>query len=102
MIDEIIDAVEVLAGYSDQADDSASQSKQWVRRFQAIEGNSMLIPWFPLDLRDSQSRMAIEHAFLAPISNIDLSMNSLALYLQNRCASPRREITYCDIPYRKR
>lgn len=102
MIDETIDAVEVLAGDSDQADDSASQSKQRVRRFQAIEGNSMLIPWFPLDLRDSQSRLAIEHAFLGAISNIDLSMKSLALYLQSRCALPCREITYCDIPYRKR
>jgi hypothetical protein len=66
------------------------------------EGNSMLIPWFPLDLRDAEGQLAIEHAFLGPTSNIDLSMNSLALYLQSRSASPQRDITYCDIPYRKR
>ncbi len=66
------------------------------------EGNSMLIPWYPLDLRDEEGRLAIEHAFLGPTGNIDLSMNSLALYLQSRGASPRRDITYCDIPYRKR
>jgi hypothetical protein len=142
MIDEIIDAVEALAEDSDAGDESVSQNKQWVRRFQTIEGdllriaavlkhpafeeeqewrivspmisdaaackvqfregNSMLIPWFPLDLRDEQGSLAIEHAFLGPTSNIDLSMNSLALYLQSRGASPRRDITYCDIPYRKR
>jgi len=142
MIDEIIDAVEALAEDSDAGDESASQNKQWVRRFQTIEGDllriaavlkhpafeeeqewrivspmigdassgtvqfregsSMLIPWFPLDLRDVQGRLAIEHAFLGPTGNIDLSMNSLALYLRSRGASPRRDITYCDIPYRKR
>lgn len=142
MIDEIIDAVEGLDAGGDPVNETASQNRQWVRRFQAIEGdllriaavlkhpafeeeqewrivspmiddatsarvqfregNSMLIPWFPLDLRDQQGRLAIEHAFLGPTSNIDLSMNSLALYLQSRGASPRRDITYCDIPYRKR
>ncbi|MDO8863601.1 DUF2971 domain-containing protein [Haliea sp. E1-2-M8] len=142
MINEIIDAVEALAEESDETDETASQNRQWVRRFQTIEGdllriaavlkhpafeeeqewrivspmigdtasgkvqfregNSMLIPWFPLDLRDEQGRLAIEHAFLGPTGNIDLSMNSLALYLQGRGASPRRDITYCDIPYRKR
>ena len=142
MIDEIIDAVEALDAGGDQIDETTSQNRQWVRRFQAIEGdllriaavlkhpafeeeqewrivspmigdaasgkvqfregNSMLIPWFPLDLRDQQGRLAIEHAFLGPTSNIDLSMNSLALYLQSRGALPRRDITYCDIPYRKR
>ncbi|MEQ9464907.1 MAG: DUF2971 domain-containing protein [Haliea sp.] len=142
MIDEIIDAVEILDAGNDQVDEVASQNRQWVRRFQAIEGDllriaavlkhpafeeeqewrivspmisdaaaapvqfregsSMLIPWFPLDLRDGQGQLAIEHAFLGPTGNIDLSMNSLALYLRSRGASPRRDITYCDIPYRKR
>ncbi|MEQ9394887.1 DUF2971 domain-containing protein [Haliea sp.] len=142
MIDEIVDAVEALAADSVGEEESASQSRHWVRRFQTIEGdllriaavlkhpafeeeqewrivspmigdaatgkvqfregNSMLIPWFPLDLRDEQGTLAIDHAYLGPTSNIDLSMNSLALYLQSRAAAPRREITYCDIPYRKR
>ncbi len=66
------------------------------------EGISMLIPYFTLDLRDADGRMSLEHVFLGPTSNIDLSMNSLSLYLAQRSASPRRGITYCDIPYRRR
>lgn len=66
------------------------------------EGISMLIPYLTLDLRDAAGRLALEHVFLGPTSNIDLSMNSLSLYLEQRNASPRRGITYCDIPYRKR
>ena len=71
-------------------------------KVQFREGISMLIPYFTLDLRDADGRLSLEHVFLGPTSNIDLSMNSLALYLQQHDASPRRGISYCDIPYRRR
>ncbi|WP_027948576.1 DUF2971 domain-containing protein [Haliea salexigens] len=66
------------------------------------EGTSMLIPWYPFCLRNASAELAIEHVFLGPTSNIDLSMNSLSLYLRNAGATPAQPITYCDIPYRKR
>lgn len=71
-------------------------------KVQFREGISMLIPYFNVDLLDETGRLQLEHVYLGPTSNIDLSMNSLALYLKRRDASPRRGITYCDIPYRKR
>lgn len=71
-------------------------------RVEFREGISMLIPYFNFDLRDEAGRLTLEHVYLGPTSNTDLSMNSLALYLEQRGASPRRGITYCDIPYRKR
>jgi hypothetical protein len=66
------------------------------------EGSSMLIPYYPFDLRGAAGSIELEHVFLGPTSNIELSMNSLGLYLQHRGARPRRGISYCDIPYRKR
>jgi hypothetical protein len=66
------------------------------------EGISMLIPYANIDLRDAEGEVALEHVFLGPTSNIDLSMNSLDLYLTQRGARPTRGITYCNIPYRKR
>jgi hypothetical protein len=71
-------------------------------RVEFREGISMLIPYFNFDLRDEAGRLMLEHVYLGPTSNTDLSMNSLALYLEQCGASPRRGITYCDIPYRKR
>ncbi|HBO14244.1 MAG TPA: DUF2971 domain-containing protein [Halieaceae bacterium] len=66
------------------------------------EGSSMLIPYYPFDLSDEGGRLPLEHCYLGPTGNIDLSMNSLRLYLDSQDARPRRGITYCDIPYRKR
>jgi hypothetical protein len=66
------------------------------------EGSSMLIPYYPFDLGDESGRLPLEHCYLGPTGNIDLSMNSLRLYLDGQGARPRRGITYCEIPYRKR
>lgn len=68
------------------------------------EGVSMLVPWYAFDLRESEDRasMGLDHVYLGPTGNIDLSMNSLALFLAQRGAGPRRGITYCQIPYRQR
>ena len=67
------------------------------------EGVSMLIPWYPFHLgsRDS-GPMQLEHVFLGPTPNTDLSMNSLTLYLRKRGVEPHRGVEYCRIPYRQR
>lgn len=67
------------------------------------EGVSMLIPWYPFRLTAQVGAgMTLEHVFLGPTPNIDLSMNSLALYLRKRGVEPRLGIDYCRIPYRQR
>lgn len=67
------------------------------------EGVSMLIPWYPFRLGTNETDpMRLEHVFLGPTPNTDLSMNSLALYLRKRGVEPRRGVEYCRIPYRQR
>lgn len=68
------------------------------------EGASMLVPWYAFELREGpdSEAMGLDHVYLGPTSNIDLSMNSLALFLAQRGAGPRRGISYCQIPYRQR
>ncbi|RUQ36682.1 MAG: DUF2971 domain-containing protein [Candidatus Competibacteraceae bacterium] len=66
------------------------------------EGTSMLVPYFEFDLRFHENDATVlEHLFLGPTPNINLSMNSLTLYLAKRGLRPRREISYCQIPYRQ-
>ena len=67
------------------------------------EGASMLVPYyaFPLAL-SADAPMRLEHVFLGPTNNMELSMNSLRLYLDQRGVTPRRGISYCQIPYRQR
>lgn len=66
------------------------------------EGTSMLIPFYEFQLTDGDNRcLQLDHVYLGPTSNIELSMNSLELYLAKQRASPRRGISYCQIPYRQ-
>lgn len=65
------------------------------------EGHTMLVPYYAFDLCHDDG-MRLEHVYLGPTSNIDLSMNSLRLYLQSCGVSPARGISYCQIPYRQR
>lgn len=66
------------------------------------EGSSMLIPYYPFALAGSDGCVHLEHCYLGPTGNSELSMNSLRLYLESQGARPRRGISYCAIPYRKR
>lgn len=68
------------------------------------EGASMLVPWYAFELREREdaAAMGLDHVYLGPTSNIDLSMNSLELFLAKRDAGPARGISYCQIPYRQR
>lgn len=67
------------------------------------EGTSMLVPYFEFCLNNRDSELIeLEHIYLGPTNNKDLSMNSLAIYLEQQQALPKQGIDYCQIPYRQR
>jgi hypothetical protein len=67
------------------------------------EGSSMLVPYYAFALGSADREgIALDHVFIGPTQNSELSMNSLRLYLEKRQSQPRRGISYCQIPYRKR
>jgi hypothetical protein len=67
------------------------------------EGASMLVPYFGFRMNHGKDAGApLEHVFLGPTGNIELSMNSLKLYLHQRRSFPARGLSYCQIPYRQR
>ncbi|MCB1841588.1 MAG: DUF2971 domain-containing protein, partial [Halioglobus sp.] len=66
------------------------------------EGHSMLVPYYAFDLGQAEAGMQLEHVYLGPTNNIDLSMHSLRLYLQSCGVTPARGISYCQIPFRQR
>ena len=67
------------------------------------EGVSMLVPYYRFDLSTGQpSGLPLEHMFIGPSGNAELSMTSIELYLDSRNARPRNGISDCEIPFRKR
>jgi hypothetical protein len=67
------------------------------------EGSSMLVPYYRFDLSAGQpSGIPLEHLFIGPSGNAELSMTSIDLYLESRNARPKHGISDCEIPYRKR
>lgn len=66
------------------------------------EGASMLVPYYRFRLRGDGNGVPLNHVFIGPSSNAELSRHSLRLYLQKRNSHPRDGIAYCQIPYRKR
>jgi hypothetical protein len=67
------------------------------------EGASMLVPYFAFRLAaDDAPGVSLNHVYIGPSSNAELSMHSLRLYLEQQNAAPRDGIRYCQIPYRKR
>lgn len=67
------------------------------------EGHSMLVPYYAFELEAEQARgIRLEHVYLGPTRNIDLSMNSLKMYLDSCGAAPTRGLSYCQIPFRQR
>lgn len=66
------------------------------------EGASMLVPYYRFDLRGEGDGVPLNHVYIGPSSNAELSKHSLRLYLQKRRSCPRDGIAYCQIPYRKR
>lgn len=67
------------------------------------EGASMLVPYYAFELQRAGSEgLELEHVYLGPTTNSELSMKSLGLYLEQAGARPARGISYCQIPYRQR
>ncbi len=67
------------------------------------EGRALLVPYYAFDLKSPQrGQLELEHVYLGPTGNYELSMKSLDLYLQCEGAAPRQGISYCQIPYRQR
>jgi len=67
------------------------------------EGTSMLVPYYAFDLsRELGEQIRLDHVFLGPTGYSELSMKSIDLFLAQSGASPKRGISYCQIPYRHR
>lgn len=67
------------------------------------EGTSMLVPYVELSLIRAPGRaIEVEHVFLGPTANSELSLNSLNLYLASHGVRPEAGIDYCQIPFRQR
>lgn len=67
------------------------------------EGVSMLVPYFAFLLNDAeQEGIALNHIYIGPSANAELSMNSVRLYMEQKNSQPRDGISYCQIPFRKR
>jgi hypothetical protein len=67
------------------------------------EGTSMLVPYLEFKLLQANEKpIALEHIFLGPTPNINISMNSLTMFLAKNGVNPEKGITYCEIPFRQR
>ena len=66
------------------------------------DGASMLIPFLEFQLlQNGSSTMDIQHVFLGPTSNNNLSMTSLSRFLTKKGAIPKEGITACQLSYRQ-
>lgn len=68
------------------------------------ESLSMLVPYYAFDFtrNNPEHTLQLQHVFVGPTSNSELSMKSVALYLQRQGCSPTEKISYCRIPYRQK
>jgi hypothetical protein len=66
------------------------------------EGHAMLVPYIEFDISLDDKPLAMDHLFLGPTANINISMNSLKMFLEQNGIVPERGIDYCQIPFRQR
>ncbi len=67
------------------------------------EANAMLVPYLEFDLQLEAGRpLQLDHLYVGPTSNINISMNSLGMFLAQNGIIPSFGIDYCQIPYRQR
>lgn len=66
------------------------------------EGHAMLVPYIEFDLSLDGRPLAMDHLYLGPTANINISMNSLKMFLERNGIVPQRGIDYCQIPFRQR
>ncbi|PIE57716.1 MAG: hypothetical protein CSA33_06620 [Desulfobulbus propionicus] len=67
------------------------------------EANAMLVPYIAFDLLlNPDAPLQLEHLYLGPTSNINISMNSMSMFLAQNSIVPQQGIDYCQIPFRQR
>ncbi len=64
------------------------------------EANAMLVPYVEFDLARNGQSPRLEHVFVGPSPNSNISINSVRMFLTQRGIDPARGIEYCQIPYR--
>ena len=62
----------------------------------------MLVPYIEFDLKGEAGPLVMDHLYLGPTANINISMNSLGMFLEQHGIVPKRGIDYCQIPFRQR
>lgn len=63
------------------------------------EGKAMLIPHYLFNLEVNDT-IVLDHVFVGPTPNAELSVNALTHYLKHHNAYPQKGINDCEIPYR--
>ncbi|MGD9948413.1 MAG: DUF2971 domain-containing protein [Desulfobulbus sp.] len=66
------------------------------------EGHAMLVPYIEFDLGIGGKPPVMDHLYLGPTANVNISMNSLKMFLEQNGIIPKRGIDYCQIPFRQR
>lgn len=66
------------------------------------EGHAMLVPYIEFNLEVEGKPPVMDHFYLGPTANINISMNSLKMFLEQHGIAPQRGIDYCQIPFRQR
>ncbi len=66
------------------------------------EGHAMLVPYIEFDLGLDEKPPVLDHLYLGPTANVNISMNSLKMFLEQHGIVPKRGIDYCQIPFRQR
>lgn len=66
------------------------------------EGHAMLVPYIEFDLGIQGGPPVLDHLYLGPTANINISMSSLKMFLVRHGIDPKRGIDYCQIPFRQR
>jgi len=66
------------------------------------EGYAMLVPYIEFAIGLDNEPLAMDHLFLGPTANVNISMNSLKMFLDKNNITPKRGIEYCQIPFRQR
>ena len=65
------------------------------------EANAMIVPYVEFDLQsEADHPLQLDHLFLGPTQNSNISLNSLKMFLAQNGIHPPRGIDYCRIPYR--
>jgi Protein of unknown function (DUF2971). len=66
------------------------------------EGHAMLVPYIEFNLSMDDKPLIMDHLYLGPTANINISMHSLKMFLEQNGIVPQRGIDFCQIPFRQR